>query len=470
MDGRLGSNEGPVLAFDRYVLDVKARRLMHQGKPIALPARAFELLVVLVQHRGAAVTREELYQLLWPQGFVEDGNLTQNIYLLRRVLDPSGSGRRFIETLPRHGYRFVAPVVNAPVRGPLAMMRRIPRAQLLRVWAVTCLAMLTLTLSGSHVHAIPSLEPRAALSYALGVYHWNMRTPEQMERSITYFTRTIRLSPRSPLGYAGLAGVYAIDAQDENPSAKRYLRLAERYRDEALARDPNNPEALAVSAFIYSVFLRSPMAAEREYARVFAFKPEYATGHHWHAVMYFSEGNLRDAIHEWELAHQLDPTSEVISRWLGIAYFYAHRPDDAIAMLTETINIEPGDVEAWIQLASAQEQRGQYSQAVASLEHVRHKVPHKETYVAVLEARVKVLSRHGVADPSTLAQVRRLASKRGTEPSALAYFFAALGKHDEVISLLRRSHPKFALDVSMEKYDPRFDNLRADPRFKQIFD
>jgi len=470
MDGHLGPSEDRVVVFDRYVLEVRARRLLLKGSPIALPARAFDLLVILVEQRGTAVSRERLYQLLWPNGFVEDGNLTQNIYLLRRILDPSGNGRRFIETLPRHGYRFAAPVTT--LNRPLLTVRwNVPAFHVFRVAIATFVAILTVLLSGSAQRSeISPLGPQAATSYALGVYHWNMRTPEQIDRSIGYFKQTIALAPRNPLGYAGLAGVYAIKAENMDAGSAGDVLLAQRYRDDALSRDPNNAEAHAVSAFIDERFHHDAAAAEREYAIVFAFKPGYATAHHWHAVMRLTRGDIGGALAEWELAHRLDPTSEVISRWLGIAYFYAHRPDDAIAMLTETINLQPGDHEAWIQLASAQEQRGRFAQAIAALERVRRNVPHKGPYVAVLEARVKVVSRHGVADASTLAQVQRIAATKNIDPAALAYFFAALGRRDEVLSLLRRSAQKYDMYVSMEQYDPRFDALRSDPRFRKIFD
>jgi|SRR5579884_3232578 len=461
MDRRAFPDGGAVVAFDRFVLDLAARRLTFDGAPIALHARAFDLLAILVEHRGQAVSREHLYELLWPQGFVEDGNLTQHIYLLRRVLDPSGNGRRFIETLPRHGYRFAAPV---------SVPRRRPRHAVTAALAA-CLLCVTLVLSGSALRpqAAP-LPAQAAIAYALGLYHWNMRTSAEIARSIPYFKRTIELAPRNPLGYAGLADVYLIKADDKDSAMWHYVRLAERYRDRALALDPNNAEAHAVTAFIDNEFDNDAAAAEREYAIVFALKPEYATAHHWHAVMRFAHGDIAGALQEWEFAHGLEPTSEVISRWLGIAYFYARRPADAVAVLTQTLQLQPNDHEAWIQLASAQELRGNFHQAVAALEHVKETIPRKASYVAVLEARANALSRHGIADESTMREIRHIGAARGVDPSTLAYYFAAVGKRDEAIALLRRARPKYLLDASFEKYDPRFDSLRSDPRFKAIFD
>ena len=92
--------------FELHPLD---RRLIREGKAIPLPPKAFDLLVFLVANAGRLVTRDELFQAVWPDVAVEDGNLTNNITALRRVL-----GRHAIQSVPRHGYRFSLPV--APSR------------------------------------------------------------------------------------------------------------------------------------------------------------------------------------------------------------------------------------------------------------------------------------------------------------------------------------------------------------------
>ncbi len=304
VDVHLRSIDGPV-AFDRYVLDPVERRLSRDGDPLVLPARAFELLTTLIAHRGEALSREELYDLLWPGGSVEDANLSQNIYLLRRALDPGGDGRRFIQTLPRHGYRFAVPVRRIRTHGEA---RALLRLRAIHVAVAACLCALTLLLAGSAVRSMDVPLPHSAgVSYALGVYHWNMRTPAQVERSLGYFASTVREAPQSALGYAGLADAYAIQADntdDRSRLQKQYLRLAERYRDAALARDPNSAEAHTVSAFLDERFYGNVPLAEREFRVALTTNPNYATAHHWHAIVRFAGGDIQGAVREWELAHQ----------------------------------------------------------------------------------------------------------------------------------------------------------------------
>ena len=88
-----------------FRLDSRSRLLTRGGAVVPLKRKAVETLLVLVERRGEVLEKEELMRLLWPDTFVEEANLTQNIYLLRKVL---GAGA--IETVPRRGYRFTAPV------------------------------------------------------------------------------------------------------------------------------------------------------------------------------------------------------------------------------------------------------------------------------------------------------------------------------------------------------------------------
>jgi DNA-binding winged helix-turn-helix (wHTH) protein len=460
------------VTFERFVLDPDARTLVRDSRPIAMYAKAYDLLCILIANAGAAVTRERLYEELWPEGDVEDGNLTQHIYLVRRLLDPNGNGRRFIQTLPRHGYRFAARVT--PVAPPQASERRFGLQPAFRALIVAALVSIALLVRGAALENSASpLGNDASLSYALGVYHFNMRTPRELQRSIAYFTQTVRAAPSNALGYAGLAEAHAIvaDSADDGSMIQRQnFALAQRYRDEALERDPGNAEAHTVAGFLAYRYEGDPARGERELQLAIASKPGYATAHHWQAVLLFSQGRIADAEHEWELAHQLDPTSEVISRWLGTAYFYERRPEDAIRVLAETISIEPEDVDAWMQLASAQEQRGAYGDALHTLESVRRTVPHKATYIALQEAYVRVVAHHGALDRRTIAVINRFARYNQEERSDVAMLMVALGRRDEAIAMLSKARPHTHLDLTMEKDDPRFASLRSDPRFIRLFD
>src|SRR5262249_52160440 len=91
-------------------MDRVERILLRDGRLVELTPKEFDLLLVLVENRGRVVEKERMMQELWPDTAVEEGNLTTNISTLRKALQESPDGRRYIQTVPRRGYRFVGHV------------------------------------------------------------------------------------------------------------------------------------------------------------------------------------------------------------------------------------------------------------------------------------------------------------------------------------------------------------------------
>lgn len=102
--------------FGAFRLDASERLLLHEGETVSLTPKAFDMLVTLVENSGHLVEKSELMRKLWPDSFVEEGSLAQNVSLLRKALGESES-RKFIETVPRRGYRFVAAVAIKSGKG-----------------------------------------------------------------------------------------------------------------------------------------------------------------------------------------------------------------------------------------------------------------------------------------------------------------------------------------------------------------
>ena len=98
--------------FGPFCLDADERVLLRDGHLVPLPARVVSTLVALIRRKGHVVEKDVLMEEVWPNEFVEEGNLAQNIFILRKVLGESTQSPRYIETVPRRGYRFLAPVVG----------------------------------------------------------------------------------------------------------------------------------------------------------------------------------------------------------------------------------------------------------------------------------------------------------------------------------------------------------------------
>src|ERR1700690_440549 len=105
--------------FGEFSLDPQGRVLRRGGEAVSLTPKAFDALLVLVQNAGRTVTKDELMEAVWPGSFVEESNLTQTIFMVRKALDETAD-RRYILTVQSQGYRFLVQVTEAPVaEGPV---------------------------------------------------------------------------------------------------------------------------------------------------------------------------------------------------------------------------------------------------------------------------------------------------------------------------------------------------------------
>src|SRR5258708_21252042 len=87
--------------FGAFHLNPGRRMLVRNGEQIALTPKGFDTLLLLVQNRGRVLTKEELMNTLWPESYVEDANLSQNIFVLRKILGNDQHGNSFIQTIPK---------------------------------------------------------------------------------------------------------------------------------------------------------------------------------------------------------------------------------------------------------------------------------------------------------------------------------------------------------------------------------
>src|SRR5947207_637961 len=92
--------------FDSFRLVPAERQLLREGEPLALPPKAFDTLVVLVQNRGRVLKKDDLLRQVWPDSFVEESNLNHYISVLRKILSNGNNGDAYVETVRGYGFRF----------------------------------------------------------------------------------------------------------------------------------------------------------------------------------------------------------------------------------------------------------------------------------------------------------------------------------------------------------------------------
>lgn len=165
--------EKELFEFGPCRLDLRARLLFRDGVPVPLAPKSFDTLSYLVRNAGRAVTREEILGAVWPDVVVSDASLTQAVFLLRKALGETEDGPRYIETVPRTGYRFLAPLVSPaataagarpPVEPEVAI--EVPAARTPR-WAVPAALLATLVLAAVvaiTLRPAPSARPSGAAS------------------------------------------------------------------------------------------------------------------------------------------------------------------------------------------------------------------------------------------------------------------------------------------------------------------
>lgn len=108
----------PTFEFGPFLLDPARRSLLRDGVPQSVTPKAFDVLVLLVEQRGRVLSKDELLKAIWPDTFVDEANLSQQIFVLRRTLNGDSKVPEYIATVPRRGYSFVAEAIERPVTEP----------------------------------------------------------------------------------------------------------------------------------------------------------------------------------------------------------------------------------------------------------------------------------------------------------------------------------------------------------------
>jgi len=209
-----------VARFGVFAADLSARRLYKHGIEIRLQEQPFQVLALLLERPSEIVSREELRQQLWPTDtFVAfDEGLNAAVNRLRRALGDSADNPRFIETIPRQGYRFIAPTaesasdeeVSAPVeQSETALQPPAQKSWVGKSWirlAAVAVAVTAVAASGLYVfrHEMePAGKPQAIQEYQRGRELWRQRSPESLVKAIDQFEKALALDPAYAPAYSG---------------------------------------------------------------------------------------------------------------------------------------------------------------------------------------------------------------------------------------------------------------------------
>ncbi len=460
-----------VYEFGPFQLDVERLLLLVEGQAVALGPKVVETLLALIEHPGEVLAKNALLDRIWPEGFVEEANLAQNVYVLRKTLRTHWE-LDAIQTVPRRGYRFTAQVrrlADVPLAQPaLVSASRSPWARVgAAVTAATfVVAALVFALERVSAHrATSTLSENGTRLYEIGRYYWNLRTRSGVGKSLTYFEQVVDSDPRDARGYAALAEANATMGNYQYGPNKPdvYFARARGYAQKALALDANSSEAHAALGLI-DLNQDHQVKAIAELRQAIALDPSYGPAHEWLGIALLGRGSLADGSQQLRLAGALDPLSVSTTAWLGSAAYYDRNFSDAISYSRQALDLSPGRVDVLTTIGEAYEAQRNYKRAISAFEQFAHACKQCRAESAALLAHAYALDHRMAEARVELGYARAHAAEVMTTDLIAAE--AAVGERTVALQQLRRMHGR--MDWMAVQNDPRFDALRDDAAFRQL--
>lgn len=441
-----------VFQFGDFELDPSQRTVVARpdGRRVKLRPRVYDTLLYLIEHAGRPVTKKQLLQEVWAGVIVEEGNLTQTIHVLRRALRESPQEHRYIVTLPRRGYRFVADVHTVRVVPPSAASPTTRTRPWVKAGKVALAAGLLLTSSGGllfdpdrggHGTEIraqdevlaaereTSPDPRADALRSQAQHLFHRRGAGDLLRARASLERALQLAPRDAAAAALLAGVMHSlgDAGllDRDAARAGQRKAAER----ALQLDAMLPEAhLRMAQLLWSE--SDDAAAQRHFERGVALGPDRPLALSMQAGIAARRGDLQQAIELQRRSVALEPLAAVQRANLGTYLLAEGRLLEAEAefRLAQALNPELADVEIALTLVLRRSPE-------AALERILRWAPGPARDQAL------VLAYDGLGRASEAeAALKRLRADEAYENAVrLAEILAMRGERDEAFDGLARA-------------------------------
>jgi DNA-binding winged helix-turn-helix (wHTH) protein len=458
----------PLLRFGPFELDTGARELRRRGLRVSVQPQPMTVLIALASRAGEVITRDELCARVWGGHTFVDFTRGLNFCVaqVRLALRDDASAPRFVETVPRRGYRFVAPVEVAAPAAPSTMDARAP-ARVPRhptAWAAASAvgAALAVLVPLARGPLSPSSPPAVGPAYVRGLYHLRGGAAALPEAT-RWLERATREEPRSAEAFAALAAAYVDAAELATEDAAGMLARAEAAARAALARDPRHAGAHVSLAAAALYGRRDWAGGGQALRRAMALEPRSPRARRAWAAYRAALGDMDGALAAVEAAYRLDPVCVTLRGEVAWYRYAARRYADAAAQWRAGLGIgEPsGPHEGLFHVVLA---AGRTREAAAEALTVM-------TLAGVPREAVDALARRPPAEvlPAFLSgAVAHLARDPRTAPERLAVLEAARGDGAAALALLGRACDRHAPALPRLLRDPAFDGLRGTAGFEAV--
>jgi DNA-binding winged helix-turn-helix (wHTH) protein/tetratricopeptide (TPR) repeat protein len=353
-------NAADEVHFDGWTLRRQLGELQKGGTRIRLQIQPLSVLDELLAHPGELVTRERLIARLWPQGVVDfDTALNSTVHRLRTALDDPAEQPRYIETIPRRGYRFIGRIEAPPSATqpdplpdvPARPLRNTPRPAVFTALLLVIAAGAVFLMSGADEQATDTVPPQAGVSpeareiYERARHFFQRRGDGDLEHARKYFEEALALDPEFAEAWAGLASVYWIaTVEGEMQSERGFARLRDA-AERALALDPGLAEA-HVRLGNYRRISGDLRAAEDHLAVALELEPDNAIVLASVASLAAAAGRLTEAVEMQRRAVAAEPLSHAGRYNLAAFLVFSGQREVALRVLVALRELYPAPMRA----------------------------------------------------------------------------------------------------------------------------
>jgi DNA-binding winged helix-turn-helix (wHTH) protein/cytochrome c-type biogenesis protein CcmH/NrfG len=434
----MGPRSPNVLIFGDHQLDAE-NRLTRAGRLIPLPPKEGAVLRLLAERQGRTVSKNDLFERVWPGVAPSDESLTRCIYALRHALEDVQKPHSLIETVHARGYRFIGKLLPAADRQhPATWLERASNAS-----------------------------PRAYETFMHARAIWHGRSSESITRAVAMLQQVLEWEPRYASAHSALGATYVIMMWWGHGSPRELAPKITAAATRALALEPDIAAGKAVLAYVRSLIDWHPAEADGLFEQAVESDPTSSLARYLHAVHLVGQGRLEETVESASAAIALDPYSLALNNHLAFALYASRRFQDAIESSRRAVELDPSNGPAYGQLALAHDQLGRLDDALAA---ARKWVALSPNAPGARGGLAHALARNGqrAEAAAILERARRETSVRYIVPCTYAPASCALDDREGAFAWLDLAVEQRCCWLAPLLADPRLDSLRPDARFRRL--
>ena len=444
--------------------DPARRRLSVRGQNVKLPWRVTECLKTLIEAQGAAVTKEDLERRIWNGTLVDGSSLAQCISAVRRALDPAGDGESHIETLPRVGYRWAAPILPAlalPAEAPdAAPVRRLPRF----AYFAAIVALAAAVVYGLQFQARMAKTKMALELTQEGLKLIRRSNTAHGAKAAPLFREALDLVPNFGLALAGLAEGSARYGWVASGAASDLAR-------HSIRAEPGCGECQAIAGYIFMTREWRWKESGDLLASSVKLEPGKIQLRCWYATWLTIHGRFDEAAGQAESAIRIDPALPAAHSTLAMVRYFQGYFDEAIEAGQKSVAIDANHQPGYAWLYRTYMTTGQDVDALVARAHAvaiwaglpyerytDYSTPFQELYRKGGRKEI-VRQWNAVFSQGNPLKIHRYDR---------ANWFAWIGEYDNAQEELQAAVDARPYHVIFTAVDPAFAALRSNPRFREV--